>query len=244
MLAVAVLAAVTILVVTGCGGGPDAPSSVVVGVHLTGPTDLDIGRTATYTATATYADGSQRPAPGAAWGTDAPAVVTLDNTGELMARRQGVATIWADVDGRRATLFLTVHTSFTGTWHGQYRIGLCRQTYVFFELDACRYFEHAYQPMTVSIVQVGDWVTGSVAFPDPFGAVIPVAGPVVAGTILRLEDVTIENNDGVGITLMVWDTTLKGPMMEGRFERRFLIGSVSTMRFVGILDSVTRVPGS
>lgn len=57
----------------------------------------------------------------ARWGTDAPAVVTVESyTGRVTAVGMGTATVFADLDGVRGTKLVRTVPKFAGSWSGHY----------------------------------------------------------------------------------------------------------------------------
>ena len=92
------------------GGNPAGPSATVTvtGIQISGPSTVDVGQTVAFTASAMLSNGSTRPVAGGVWGTDAPAVVSIDNNGQVVALVTGTATIWIDAEGHRGTLLLMV----------------------------------------------------------------------------------------------------------------------------------------
>jgi hypothetical protein len=98
------------------GTTPTGSSPQVVSIQVNGLAKLYIEQVVDYTATARLSNGSGRQVTGGTWGTDAPSVVSIDNTGRLTALAPGLATIWVDADGVRGTLLLTVKGRLVGDW--------------------------------------------------------------------------------------------------------------------------------
>jgi len=118
-----VLAAV--LFITACGGGgssPVAPSSTstaavtttVTSLSITASTTtLNVGDTATVTATAAYSNGTSAVIT-PTWTSDNPAVLTVTASGTVTAVAGGTATVTATASGRGATALFTVTASGSG----------------------------------------------------------------------------------------------------------------------------------
>ena len=128
-----VVALLTTMVACGGKGGgsptaPSAPTPTITGLSITPATDLiKIKASESFTATATFSDGSSRPVP-ATWGTDTPGVATIDSSGRATGVASGQATIFADYPGaQRATRLLRVVPDYHGRWRGDWSVTACAE---------------------------------------------------------------------------------------------------------------------
>lgn len=113
---------VGLVMVPACGnGGPatiTAPTlTKIADITVIGSDLLFIGQSETFTAV-----GSGGTAVTTArWGTDAPAVVSVEGyTGRITAVGTGTATVFADLDGVRGTKLVRTLPNFAGSWSGHY----------------------------------------------------------------------------------------------------------------------------
>ena len=132
------LAVVVALAAVGCGGdNPVAPTPTVSSVTVAPATPnqtIFIGQTAQFTATSTLSDGQTEMRAGT-WGSDNPAVATVDQNGLVTAVAAGEATIFVDVNPRGQVL-IRVFPNFGGTWAGNEVITGCQDSGVFVGLCA------------------------------------------------------------------------------------------------------------
>lgn len=151
-----------------CGGSkspsaPSTPTPVVQSITITSPSSmLRIGTTETFTATAAMSDGASRPVSGGQWGSDNPAVATVESsTGRVTGVGSGTATIYVDYQGRRGTKLTRVVPDFQGTWSGSYFISACQQSGDFIMMEFCDDFPSGLVlPTDLVLVQTEDRVEG------------------------------------------------------------------------------------
>ncbi len=132
----AVVCMVACMGAAACGGGgskgsPAAPSSpVATSITVTAPSEmLKLGRSETFTASATMSDGSARPVVGGVWGGDAPSVATVEaSTGRVTGIGPGMVTVFVDYQGQRGTKLTRVVPDFHGWWSGSYFVEGCTAT--------------------------------------------------------------------------------------------------------------------
>jgi len=124
------LAVVVALAAVGCGGdNPVAPTPTVSSVTVAPATPnqtIFIGQTAQFTATSTLSNGQTETRAGT-WGSDNPAVATVDQNGLVTAVAAGEATIFVDVNPRGAVL-IRVFPNFGGTWAGNEILTACQDS--------------------------------------------------------------------------------------------------------------------
>ena len=153
------------LAAAACGGSssPSAPSASAAATSITGvsvtssATGVWLGQTHQMTATTTLSNGASQSSPAGTWGSDAPAVATVNSSGLVTTLSPGDVTVYFDATGGgRATKRLSIYADFEGTWTGNYQITSCGQTGGFSTLGFC-----------------GIWTTGSVL---PFRLVITTTG--------------------------------------------------------------------
>jgi hypothetical protein len=216
------------------GGGPTTPSApmpTLPGLSITPATDLiKIKASETFTANATFSDGSSRSVQ-ATWGSDNLSLVAIDSTGRATGVAPGLATIYADYQGMRATRLLRVVPDYQGTWQGDFSVTGCRD-----EGDWTGVCQQAPNgtlwALTLGITQTRDSVTGTT---DPYGDDLP--GPV-SGTIRQSGHLVVSGTytitikgDLVEITVSNWETiTTDNERMTGRYR--------VTTRVAGLQGSV------
>ena len=110
----ALLAGVAALSVGACGS-PSEPSRTIDDLRITGPNTLLISQSASYTATAVYADGTtSQESP--AWTSSSTAVAEISAVGQLTALTAGSTNISASFEGRTATFAVQVTNPLVGQW--------------------------------------------------------------------------------------------------------------------------------
>lgn len=123
-----VISAFLVLVSCGGGGSPTAPTPTSITINSTGAL-LFVGQTETFTATVTFSNGTTQVLTGGTWGSDAPAVATVNAASGLVTTvAPGLVSIFVDGQGLRGTKQITVSPSYAGFWNGQYSVTACTQT--------------------------------------------------------------------------------------------------------------------
>lgn len=128
--------AVALCSVVACGGGSDSgpagatATTTAVSVSLPAGSTVFIGTSVQLEARETLSDGTTRTATNVTWGSDAPSVATVSQTGLVTGVAAGEATIFADVNPR-GTLLIRVFPSFEGSWTGNETIAGCQESGAF-----------------------------------------------------------------------------------------------------------------
>jgi hypothetical protein len=213
----------------GCGGedgvnGSTGPT-VVTGVSVTAGSDLiTINASQTLTARASLNNGSSMTVQ-PAWGSDAPGVATVDATGRVTGIGSGVATVFADYEGKRGTLLLRVVPNYQGRWEGDWSVTACSSDADW--LDVCDEFRVGELFwLTLVVNQTRDTVTGTTDFgdelPGPVKGNIEMSGALVVGGTytINVEGLLLE------LTVTDWETM-----------------SVDNQRMTGHLCVIGRVAG-
>lgn len=154
-------------VLSACGGGgPTSTTPTVVSISITssGGT-LVLGITETFTATATMSNGSTQAITSGTWGTDAPAVATVNATSGLVTSvATGDVTIFVDSQGVRGSKRITIVKSYQGIWSGTYNVTACSQTGDFVTINLCGTLSvGATLPVAFNLTQSGSTVSGQTA---------------------------------------------------------------------------------
>lgn len=183
-----VLAAATLAGACGkAGGSPAAPSAPeITAITVTGPDLVNLGRTATYSATMT--GGSAL----CSWGGDAPQVGTMSSTGVLTGTGNGRVTIWCDAAGVRGTKLIQVVASYAGIWIGSYRITGCSETGDLQGVWCPNFPVDRVFPLSGSFTQTNVAASGSFAL----GAI--TAAPVTASVAPDGSMALAETHEGTG----------------------------------------------
>jgi hypothetical protein len=124
-----VLALVTVAM--GCGDkNPTRPSgttAAITGLTITGADAVLTGLSASYTVTATMADGTTRTVT-PAWTSSNPGVAGVDSGGRLEGRGHGSTNLTASYEVRSVSKTVQVVNNYGGTWEGSYVIRACTDT--------------------------------------------------------------------------------------------------------------------
>lgn len=113
----------------GCNGknpaGPSQPAaSAITGLAINGAEAVLTGVSASYTATATFSDGTSRSVT-PAWISSSPAVGSVDGDGHFDGRSHGSTTLTATYQSRSVSKTVQVVNNYSGTWMGSYVIRAC-----------------------------------------------------------------------------------------------------------------------
>lgn len=221
-------------VAVGCGKdspvSPSPPPSTLASLSITPATNLiKIKGAETFNVSGTYSDGSTRTVQ-ATWGTDNAGIATIDASGRATGVASGQASIFADIQGQRATRLLRVVPDYHGRWRGDWSATGCAD-----EGDwrgACAEFPvGSLFGLSLELTQTGDTVSGTTDFGDELpGAVtgtIRMDGPLVLGGTYTVVFETVP----VEITVGNWETvTTDNERMTGRFRL--------TLRAAGLQGSI------
>jgi hypothetical protein len=120
-----------VILAMGCGdknpAGPSGSATGVTGLVITGADALLTGISASYTVTATFADGTARTVT-PAWTSSNPGVASVDSAGRLDGRAHGSTNLTASYEGRTVSKIVQVVNNYRGTWDGRYVIRVCTDT--------------------------------------------------------------------------------------------------------------------
>ncbi len=183
-----------------CGGGgsstPTAPSPTTtsITVNFTG-TQLFLGATETFTATATLSNGTTQNVTTGTWGTDAPSVATVTPAGAVTGVASGEVTVFVDFQGVRGTKRITVRPNFQGNWVGSYSVTGCNPTGAW--VSFCDNFSNGrVLPLRLNLTQSGATVSGRTALgtllSDNFTASISTSGVLQIVATYRDGTLTID----------------------------------------------------
>jgi len=236
----------------GCGGSsgdgpptPGGPSPTPTAVALTPTTDLlKIGATERFSAQVRMSDGSTRPAVGAVWGSDAPAVAAVDGGGTVSGASAGRATIFADAEGFRGTQLLRVVPDYQGSWAGLYRIAQCTDSGDLRGL--CREFFDDFETASIllRLTQNRDMVSGTVGLGELLG---DATGTIQMGGDLQLSGSVPFEGDGVkgSIRLAEWSSSVQGQQLSGSFKQVWTAqGAAGDVTLSCVLNGVGRTSSS
>ena len=226
-----VVSAFVVLASCGGGGGGTGPTPTPTSITITSAgNNLLLGHTETFTATVAMSNGTTQPLTGGTWGSDAPAVATVNPaTGLVTSVSPGDVTIFVDAQGLRATKRIAVAT-YTGTWLGPYTITACTQTGDFATpaVNLCSLLAVGTLPqVTFNLTQLGTTITGQVALgtlaPSQFTTVAAPNGSLTFQAVFTDDTFRIAQawqlsigsaGQLAGSVVQTWtDTTLTGQMV-------------------------------
>lgn len=206
----------------GCGAknptGPTGQAPPVTGLAITGGDAVLTGVSATYTVTATLADGTTRTVT-PAWTSSNPGAASVDSAGHLDGRAHGSTNLTASYEGRSVSKTVQVVNNYGGTWEGRYVIRACRDTGDLTDHDGgwCRGGPGrvgTVRSITMTLVQGGQNLSDMTrTFP---GSRETITGVVTADGRLNLGGTVTERdfdyNDVVLATVqfLAWDMNLDG----------------------------------
>lgn len=206
---------------------PSPPLPTVTSLALAGADAVLTGVSATYIATATFADGTTQTGT-TVWTSSNPDVASVDAGGRLEGRAQGSTTLTATYLGRSASKTVRVVSNYGGTWVGRYVINSCdapRSLCAVLEWEAFSF------PLQLEVSHSGNYL-------DEISAVLifsnrqiraTVSGSVTADGRLSLAgDSNVADRRGrIWATLHVgtWDTSLSGggTTMTGGWAQRLSV---------------------
>lgn len=213
--------------------GPTAPSlPSVTSITVAGNDLLLVGNSETFTAV-----GNTGALKNPLWGSDAPAVATVDAlTGLVTAVAKGTATIFVDANGVRGTMLVRTLPNFGGSWHGVFQETACESSGDFVRWNSCdSYWDLASGPLSLTFTQNRDRVSGR------FGSSLEVSGVVSSSGTLSL----------TGTSRGQWNVELQNVRLEltqnsqltGTFEEVYSSGTTSfngTLRMFQELRGMSR----
>lgn len=217
---------VSAVVVSACGGDtPAAPSTpaapTTTSLALTPGTNFLLsGQTEAFIATATLSSGSSQIVT-PAWSVDNPVVLSIDSTGRATARGTGTANVIAVHQGRQATRLVRVVPNYQGRWSGNYTVTGCNQSGIFEQISTCGQFLNNTLPITLTLTQNLDQVTGTIALGTITGS---VSGPLSNDGTLLLSG-TLPGT--FNVTLLNWSTVASGSGMTGVWLMNFASPTLS-----------------
>jgi hypothetical protein len=217
-------------------GNPARPSETASDLVITGPAAVLTALPATYTATVTFGDGTQRTAT-ATWTSSNPQVAVVDSAGRFEARTHGSTVLTASFLGRQASKSVQVVNNYAGSWAGRYVASACTKTEGHDRNGGCRGVVGSEAEVNLRLTQTGDTfreIGGSMDLGGmAFG--VPIRGNVTSDGRLNLDGI-FEFMDfyGYGVCCWLeirgWDTRLSdGDAMRGVWTQRlsdiYLTGS-------------------
>lgn len=213
-----------VLVNCGDGGGDMMMTRMTSRVTINGVNAIRTGFESTYTAVATYTDGTMETVS-PTWTSSDMAVATIDSGGRLSGLSHGSTTLTATHEGRNGTKTVQVVNNYAGTWTGTYIIRACDQSGVFIEAEWCEGLggAGAILPIMLAFSQSGDdqrQMSGSITLGT--GITGNITGSVRADGALVLEGSFTIEADGVTFefTFGGWTTRLIAPgQMTGRWAQ-------------------------
>jgi hypothetical protein len=221
--ALAVAAVVTL--VTGCDGkSPTAPTTPpLTGLVITGADAVLTGLSASYTVTATLADGTSRSVT-PTWSSSNPEIATVDGAGQLQGRAHGSATLTASSSGQSVSKTVHVVNNYAGTWTGSFEVKGCNAPpgdCAAKEVDVFSF------PIYVAISQTGtdqSDIKATLVIPSWFdGAQANLSGRVSSEGRLILagsSELTSHGRTWGTFTVGDWDTDLTQGAITGRWAQR------------------------
>jgi hypothetical protein len=173
-----------------CGKDGDSPAAPetpqITAITVTGPDLVNLGRTASYSASMTGGSAA------CSWGDDAPQVGTIASTGVLTGVGNGKVTIWCDAAGVRGTKLVQVIATYAGSWIGSYQVTGCAELGDF-QGQWCSAFPNGnVLPLSGSFTQSNTTATGSFALGQL------TAGPATASVEPDGSMTFTETHDGTG----------------------------------------------
>jgi hypothetical protein len=214
------------------GHSPTAPTPTSLAVGSSGPR-VFLGATETFTATITLSDGTTEAATGTVWGTDAPAIATVDAGGVVTTHASGTVTVSVDSVGLHATKTVRVLPNYGGNWKGPFAIGNCSSTNSF-HLTCTDLDDSIPRNMTATLLQTADAVSGTIAFgflSAPMTATIASDGSMTF-TAVTPPDV-FKTYSGAWIITCTTDGTIHGTVI---FTGHNSSAPADTLTFDGIVS--------
>ena len=230
------ISSVLVFAVGACGGGsgnapaaPGAPSAIPSGLSLTPTTDLlKVGATERFSAQVRMSDGSTRPAVSPVWGSDAPAVASIDAGGTVGGAGAGRASVYADAEGFRGIQILRVVPDYQGSWAGLYRVVQCTDTGEFNNARVCAdiFKDAEVGSIVLRLTQNRDTVSGTIGLGELLGDATGTIQP--AGELQLSGSVSFEEEGVKGsVRLSDWNSSMQGAEISGSFKQVWTLQGVS-----------------
>lgn len=181
------------LVLINCGSSTTAPSGAaptttsVTVVSSSG--QVFLGASEVFTAIAVLSNGTQSPAVGGTWSTDAPAIAAVDSpTGRVSGATSGNANISIDYQGKRGTKGIRILPNYQGQWGGTYTVNSCVDTDQFLSTGFC-----------ASVFTAGSVLPLAFLFSQTNGS---LSGLAALGSIVSSTGTSAISNDGSVVLTM------------------------------------------
>jgi len=215
---------------TSACSNPSGPTPAPGELTITGPDAVLTGVATSYTATASFSDGTTRTVT-ATWTTDNIQGAVVDAGGRLEGRAHGSTVLTASFVGRQASRTVQVVNNYSGSWSGLYVVRVCDKSGQHDRDGGCRGVVGSEAVVSLRLTQTGGTmreVGGSLELGGVGFGGGPVRGVVTADGRLNLDgryDLPDFYGYGVCCSLEIagWDTRLGGPdAMTGRWTERFI----------------------
>ena len=226
----------SVIALPGCNGknpaGPSQPAaSAISGLAINGTDAVLTGVSASYTATATFSDGTSR-AVTPAWISSNPAVGSADGDGRLDGRSHGSTTLTATYQGRSVSKTVQVVNNYAGTWNGSFVIRACSDSGDLTNHDGGWCLAGfgrvgtVVSGMTMRLAQSGTnltEITGTLgSFEEALTGVVTADGRLTLGGTFREWDWDHEIVEAIW-QIHAWDSNLAGPdVMTGRWSEHLI----------------------
>lgn len=206
-----------------CGGDyGSAPSPTPTGLKVVFFPDGTpyIGKVLQFQLNETLTNGTTRAVSGASRGSDNTAVATLSSTGVVTGVKAGEATIYADANGRRGTLQISVYLNFNGEWSGSEIQTGCTDSGVF--EGTCKEFPNGERFSHQSVYEQNEG-TVEATIDGGEDVVFEATGTISIGGELRLPSTPGSSPEpSINVQIENWRTRSDTPdEMTGRYEVLF-----------------------
>lgn len=143
------------------GAAPTAPTSNIASIRISGPDTLFIGANATFTATATFPDGSTGPIA-CVWAADNAQLARVDPRGGTMTGlHSGDVTVACASERGRGERSVRVLPNYAGQWEGSYIVERCEDSQVPAASFCGSFPRERTLPLAARLTQDRDIVTGN-----------------------------------------------------------------------------------
>lgn len=237
---------VTAVFTTATGCGDDSPTSPSPTLTISGPGELLIGETRTFTAML----GPQPVQP--SWSSNQPGVARVDPaTGLVAANANGRATITATYQNQSAVAELRVVPDYRGQWTGRISVVDCGREAAFPIVNFCSTVLAALPPsLQLNLIQTGATPTATINLAGGMG---PVQGSIEESGELSLRGNIEVSGSGatMGVGIDGWRTSMEQPAgapiptvrMVGRFTMVWTAPPATGRAFIeATLLDVVRTP--
>lgn len=199
----------------------------MTGLAINGPEAVLTGVSASYTAMATFPDGTSR-AVTPAWISSNPAVGNVDGDGHVDGRSHGATTLTATYQSRSVSKTVQVVNNYSGTWMGSYVVRACRDSGDLTNHDGGWCLAGpgrvgtVVAGITIRLVQSGtnlNEITGTLgSFEEAITGVVTADGRLTLGGTFREWDWDHEIVVAM-LQIHAWDSNLAGTdLMTGRWS--------------------------